>query len=126
MEKENKNKVSDEQQNAGKKKQEMLAIYNKIIAFADNMTDDYNDDPDIEASHVLMSFGVFMRRLECAMSEVDAQLKNGEPYERGNFRREGKSAFAEMTTIIKNGYELAKSLDTTRKEQKSSSKENEE
>ncbi len=112
MEKENKNKVSGEQKKAaGKKKQEMLAIYNKIIAFADNITDEYNDDPNLDASHALLSFGVFMRRLENAMSSDDAHLKNGDGYVKPDCRIVFSDAFAEMTAIIKKGYELSRQID---------------
>ena len=112
MEKENKNKVSGEQKKAaGKKKKEVLAIYNKMIAFANNITDEYNDDPDLKASHALLSFGVFMRRLENEMNSDDAHLKSGDGYVKPDYRIAPHDAFAEMTAIIKKGYELTRLID---------------
>lgn len=112
MEKENKNKVSGEQKKAaGKKKQEMLTIYNKIIAFADKITDEYNDDPNLDASHALISFGVFMRRLENAMSSDDAHLKGGDGCEIPVGGIIFLDSFADMTAIVKKGYELARLID---------------
>jgi len=96
---------------ASKERQEVMAAYKKVIAFANNITDEYNDDPDIKASHALLSFGVFMRRLEVAMEDDDANLKSGEHCGKQNTKTGSNDAFTSMMDIIKRGYEIEKIRD---------------
>ena len=59
----NNNKTSWQQLKPEERKQ-LIADYRKIIATADKITDDYNDDPDMCPNHVLLAIGVFLRRME--------------------------------------------------------------
>lgn len=79
MKEENNNNVN-EQQATIEEKQKVMAIYNKIIAIADKITDDYNDDFDTTPNHELLAIGVFLRRMETSLTDKDAIGKDGKPW----------------------------------------------
>ena len=105
MNEENKNNVN-EQQVKIEKRRKVMTIYNKIIAIADKITDDYNDDFDATPSHELLAIGVFLRRMETSLSDKDAICKDGKPWVDQTPGSNEEHTFASMLNVIKKGYEL--------------------
>lgn len=81
-----------------------MTIYNKIIAIADKITDDYNDDPDVTIYHELLSIGVFLRRMELSLTDKDAIRKSGKPLDDQTPDSTEKPTFASMLNVIQEGY----------------------
>ena len=105
MNEENKNNVN-EQQAKIEKRRKVMTIYNKIIAIADKITDDYNDDFDVTPNHELLAIGVFLRRMESSLTDKDAIRKDGEPWGDLTPGSTEEPTFASMLNVIKKGYEL--------------------
>ena len=68
MNEENNNNTK-EQQAKIEERRKVMTIYNKIIAIADKITDDYNDDSNVTPNHELLAnrslpapYGVFADR----------------------------------------------------------------
>ena len=83
-----------------------MTIYNKIIAIADKITDDFNDDSDVTPNHELLAIGIFLRRMESSLTDEDAIRKNGKPLGDLTPGSTEKSDFSSMLNVIKKGYEL--------------------
>lgn len=107
MKEENNNNVN-EQQAKIEKRQKVMTIYNKIIAIADKITDDYNDDPDVTPNHELLAIGVFMRRMELSLIGKDVIGKDGKPLGDQTPDSTDEPTYATMLDVIKNGYEMGK------------------
>lgn len=105
MKEENNNNVN-EQQATIEEKQKVMAIYNKIIAIADKITDDYNDDPDVTPNHELLAIGVFLRRMESSLEDKDAIRKNGKPLDDQTLGSIEEPTYASMLDVIQKGYEI--------------------
>ena len=105
MNEENNNNTND-QQSKIEKGRKVMTIYNKIIAIADKITDDFNDDSDVTPNHELLAIGVFLRRMESSLTDEDAIRKNGKPW--GDLTPDSteEPTFASMLNVIKKGYEL--------------------
>lgn len=107
MKEENNNNVN-EQQATIEEKQKVMAIYNKIIAIADTITDDYNDDPDVTPYLEFLGIGIFLRRIKSSFEDKDAICKNGKPLDDQTLGSIEQSTFASMLDVIKKGYEIGK------------------
>lgn len=107
MKEENNNNVN-EQQATIEEKQKVMAIYNKIIAIADKITDDYNDDPDVTPNHELLAIGVFLRRMDSSLTDKDAIRKDGKPWGDQTPSSTEEPIYASMLDVIKKGYEIEK------------------
>ena len=83
-----------------------MTIYNKIIAIADKITDDYNDDSNVTPNHELLAIGVFLRRMESSLTDEDAIRKDGKPLGDLTPGSAEEPTFASMLNVIKKGYEL--------------------
>lgn len=105
MKEENNNNVN-EQQATIEEKQNVMAIYNKIIAIADKITDDFNDDSDVTPNHELLAIGVFLRRMESSLTDEDAIRKNGKPWGDLTPGSTEEPTYASMLDVIQKGYEL--------------------
>lgn len=105
MNEENKNNVN-EQQAKIEERRKVMTIYNKIIAIADKITDDYNDDIDATTNHELLAIGVFLRRMETSLKDKDAICKDGKPWGDQTPGSTEEPTFASMLDVIKKGYEL--------------------
>lgn len=105
MNEENKNNAN-EQQAKIEEIRKVMTIYNKIIAIADKITDDFNDDSDVTPNHELLAIGVFLRRMESSLTDEDAIRKNGKPWGDLTPGSTEEPAFASMLNVIKKGYEL--------------------
>lgn len=105
MKEENNNNVN-EQQVKIEERRKVMTIYNKIIAIADKITDDYNDDPDVTIYHELLSIGVFLRRMELSLTGKDAIRKSGKPLDDQTPDSTEKPTFASMLDVIQKGYEI--------------------
>ena len=101
----NNNKASWQQLKPEERKQ-LIADYRKIIATADKITDDYNDDPDVFPNHVLLAIGVFLRRMEYSFTDEKAETKDGHPFGKQIPGQTEEPTFASMLNVIKKGYEL--------------------
>ena len=105
MNEENNNNTND-QQSKIEKGRKVMTIYNKIIAIADKITDDFNDDSDVTPNHELLAIGVFLRRMESSLTDEDAIRKNGKPWGDLTPGSTEEPTFASMLNVIKKGYEL--------------------
>ena len=85
-----------------------MTIYNKIIAIADKITDDYNDDFDATPNHELLAIGVFLRRMETSLKDKDAICKDGKPWGDQTPGSTEEHTFASMLDVIQKGYEIGK------------------
>ena len=105
MNEENKNNAN-EQQAKIEERRKVMTIYNKIIAIADKITDDYNDDSNVTPNHELLAIGVFLRRMESSLTDKDAIRKDGKPWGDQTPGSTEEPTFASMLNVIKKGYEL--------------------
>ena len=105
MKEENNNNVN-EQQATIEEKQKVMTIYNKIIAIADKITDDYNDDADVTPNHELLAIGVFLRRMESSLTDKDAIRKDGKPWGDQTPGSTEEPIYASMLDVIQKGYEI--------------------
>ena len=106
------NNNTNEQQSKIEKGRKVMTIYNKIIAIADKITDDFNDDSDVTPNHELLAIGVFLRRMESSLTDEDAIRKNGKPW--GDLTPDSTEdpTFASMLNVIKKGYELGQKTES--------------
>ena len=111
MNEENKNNVN-EQQAKIEERRKVETIYNKIIAIADKITDDFNDDSDVTPNHELLAIGVFLRRMESSLTDEDAIRKNGKPWGDLTPGSTEEPTFASMLNVIKKGYELGQKTES--------------
>ena len=100
------NNNTNEQQAKIEKRRKVMTIYNKIIAIADKITDDFNDDSDVTPNHELLAIGVFLRRMESSLTDEDAIRKYGKPWGDLTPGSTEEHTFASMLNVIKKGYEL--------------------
>ena len=100
------NNNTNEQQSKIEKGRKVMTIYNKIIAIADKITDDFNDDSDVTPNHELLAIGVFLRRMESSLTDEDAIRKNGKPWGDLTPGSTEEPTFDSMLNVIKKGYEL--------------------
>lgn len=100
------NNNTNEQQAKIEERRKVETIYNKIIAIADKITDDYNDDSNVTPNHELLAIGVFLRRMETSMTDKDAIRKDGKPWGDLTPHSTDGPTFASMLSVIKKGYEL--------------------
>ena len=100
------NNNTNEQQAKIEKRRKVMTIYNKIIAIADKITDDFNDDSDVTPNHELLAIGVFLRRMESSLTDEDAIRKNGKPWGDLTPGSTEEPTFASMLNVIKKGYKL--------------------
>lgn len=107
MENKNNNKASW-QQLQPEEREQLTADYRKIIATADKITDDYNDDPDVCPNHVLLAIGVFLRRMEYSFTDENAETKDGHPLGKQTPGSTEEPTYAIMLNVIKTGYEIEK------------------
>ena len=99
--KEENNNNTNEQQAKIEKRRKVMTIYNKIIAIADKITDDFNDDSDVTPNHELLAIGVFLRRMESSLTDEDAIRKNGKPWGDLTPGSTEEPTFASMLNVIK-------------------------
>ena len=100
------NNNTNEQQAKIEERRKVMTIYNKIIAIADKITDDYNDDSNVTPNHELLAIGVFLRRMETSLTDKDAIRKDGKPWGDQTPGSDEEPTFASMLSVIKKGYEL--------------------
>ena len=100
------NNNTNEQQAKIEERRKVMTIYNKIIAIADKITDDYNDDSNVTPNHELLAIGVFLRRMETSMTDKDAIGKDGNPWGDQTPGSNEEPTFASMLDVILKGYEL--------------------
>ena len=100
------NNNTNEQQSKIEKGRKVMTIYNKIIAIADKITDDFNDDSDVTPNHELLAIGVFLRRMKSSLTDENAIRKNGKPWGDLTPGSTEEPTFASMLNVIKKGYEL--------------------
>ena len=100
------NNNTNEQQSKIEKRRKVMTIYNKIIAIADKITDDFNDDSDVTPNHELLAIGVFLRRMETSMTDKDAIRKDGKPWGDQTPGSNEEPTLASMLDVILKGYEL--------------------
>ena len=105
MNEENKNNVN-EQHAKIEERRKVETIYNKIIAIADKITDDYNDDSNVTPNHELLAIGVFLRRMETSMTDKDVIRKDGKPWGDQTPGSNEEPTYATMLDVIQKGYEL--------------------
>ena len=110
--KEENNNNTNEQQSKIEKGRKVMTIYNKIIAIADKITDDFNDDSDVTPNHELLAIGVFLRRMESSLTDEDAIRKNGKPWGDLTPGSTEEPTFASMLNVIKKGYELGQKTES--------------
>ena len=103
---ENNNNNTNEQQAKIEERRKVMTIYNKIIAIADKITDDYNDDSNVTPNHELLAIGVFLRRMETSMTDKDAIRKDGKPWGDQTPGSNEEPTLASMLDVILKGYEL--------------------
>lgn len=108
MNEENNNNNINEQQAKIEERCNVMTIYNKIIAIADKITDDFTDDSDVTPNHELLAIGVFLRRMESSLTDEDAIRKNGKPWGNLTPGSTEEPNFASMLNVIKKGYELGR------------------
>lgn len=106
--KEENNNNTNEQQAKIEERRKVMTIYNKIIAIADKITDDFNDDSDVTPNHELLAIGVFLRRMESSLTDEDAIRKNGKPWGDLTPGSNEEPTFASMLNVIKKGYEIGR------------------
>lgn len=100
------NNNTNEQQAKIEERRKVMTIYNKIIAIADKITDDYNDDSNVTPNHELLAIGFFLRRLETSLTDKDAIRKDGKPWGDMTPSSTEEPTFDSMLNVIKKGYEL--------------------
>lgn len=100
------NNNTNEQQAKIEERRKVMTIYNKIIAIADKITDDYNDDSNVTPNHELLAIGVFLRRLETSLTDKDAIRKDGKPWGDQTPGSNEEPTYATMLDVIQKGYEL--------------------
>ena len=100
------NNNTNEQQSKIEKGRKVMTIYNKIIAIADKITDDFNDDSDVTPNHELLAIGVFLRRMETSLTDKDVIGKDGKPLGDQTPGSNEKPTYATMLDVIQKGYEL--------------------
>ena len=100
------NNNTNEQQAKIEERRKVMTIYNKIIAIADKITDDFNDDSDVTPNHELLAIGVFLRRMETSMTDKDAIRKDGKPWGDQTPGSNEEPTLASMLDVILKGYEL--------------------
>ena len=100
------NNNTNEQQAKIEERRKVETIYNKIIAIADKITDDYNDDSNVTPNHELLAIGVFLRRMETSMTDKDAIRKDGKPWGDQTPGSNEEPTYATMLDVIQKGYEL--------------------
>ena len=100
------NNNTNEQQAKIEERRNVMTIYNKIIAIADKITDDYNDDSNVTPNHELLAIGVFLRRLETSLTDKDVIGEKGKPLGDQTPGSTEEPTFASMLSVIKKGYEL--------------------
>ena len=100
------NNNTNEQQAKIEERRKAMTIYNKIIAIADKITDDYNDDSNVTPNHELLAIGVFLRRMETSMTDKDAIGKDGNPWGDQTPGSNEEPTLASMLDVILKGYEL--------------------
>ena len=100
------NNNTNEQQAKIEERRKVMTIYNKIIAIADKITDDYNDDSNVTPNHELLAIGVFLRRMETSMTDKDAIRKDGKPWGDQTPGSNEEPTLASMLDVILKGYEL--------------------
>ena len=105
MNEENNNNIT-EQQAKIEERRKVMTIYNKIIAIADKITDDFNDDSDVTPNHELLAIGVFLHRMESSLTDEDAIRKYGKPWGDQTPGSTEEPTFASMLNVIKKGYEI--------------------
>ena len=105
MNEENNNNVN-EQQAKIEERRKVETIYNKIIAIADKITDDYNDDSNVTPNHELLAIGVFLRRMETSLTDKDVIGKDGKPWVDKTPGSNEVPSYATMLDVIQKGYEL--------------------
>ena len=100
------NNNTNEQQAKIEERRKVMTIYNKIIAIADKITDDYNDDSNVTPNHELLAIGVFLRRLETSLTDKDVIGEKGKPLGDQTPGSTEEPTFASMLNVIKKGYEI--------------------
>ena len=100
------NNNTNEQHAKIEERRKVMTIYNKIIAIADKITDDYNDDFDATPNHELLAIGVFLRRMETSMTDKDVIGKDGKPLGDQTPGSNEKPTYSTMLDVIQKGYEL--------------------
>ena len=100
------NNNTNEQHAKIEERRKVMTIYNKIIAIADKITDDYNDDSNVTPNHELLAIGFFLRRMESSLTDEDAIGKYGKPWGDQTPGSNEKPTYASMLNVIKKGYEL--------------------
>ncbi len=100
------NNNTNEQQAKIEERRNVMTIYNKIMAIADKITDDYNDDSNVTPNHELLAIGVFLRRLETSLTDKDVIGEKGKPLGDQTPGSTEEPTFASMLNVIKKGYEL--------------------
>lgn len=100
------NNNTNEQQAKIEERRKVMTIYNKIIAIADKITDDFNDDSDVTPNHELLAIGVFLRRMETSLTDKDAIGKDGKPWGDQTPGSNEEPTLASMLDVILKGYEL--------------------
>ena len=100
------NNNTNEQQAKIEERRKVMTICNKIIAIADKITDDYNDDSNVTPNHELLAIGVFLSRMESSLTDEDAMRNYSKPW--GDLTPDSteEPTFASMLNVIKKGYEL--------------------
>ena len=100
------NNNTNEQQAKIEERRKVETIYNKIIAIADKITDDYNDDSNVTPNHELLAIGVFLRRLETSLTDKYVIGKDGKPLGDQTPGSNEKPTYSTMLDVIQKGYEL--------------------
>ena len=100
------NNNTNEQQAKIEERRKVETIYNKIIAIADKITDDYNDDSNVTPNHELLAIGVFLRRMETSLTDKDVIGKDGKHWGDQTTGSNEKPTYATMLDVIQKGYEL--------------------
>ena len=100
------NNNTNEQQAKIEERRKAMTIYNKIIAIADKITDDYNDDSNVTPNHELLAIGFFLRRMETSMTDKDAIRKDGKPWGDQTPGSNEEPTYSSMLDVIQKGYEL--------------------
>ena len=100
------NNNTNEQQAKIEERRKVETIYNKIIAIADKITDDYNDDSNVTPNHELLAIGVFLRRMETSLTDKDAIRKDGKPLGDQTPGSNEEPTYSTMLDVIQKGYEL--------------------
>ena len=100
------NNNTNEQQAKIEERRKVETIYNKIIAIADKITDDYNDDSKVTPNHELLAIGVFLRRMETSLTDKDVIGKDGKHWGDQTTGSNEEPTYATMLDVIQKGYEL--------------------